>query len=223
MWSTHAAAMAICLLSVLALSQLHLVNSKSSGSGGGGKSSSGSSSGSSGSSKSTSSMSSSAKTSAAAAAGGTSKTSWGGGKSGGKWTFGGSTTKGGSTLYKGSGGRVYSSRPRYYGSGAHTSSGWVNRPIMYSAVAGATAFAFYGHSYARLPACGSYSGFFAYGNGCRSCRCDTEPDSLKDRKSKLPLRTTLLGLTSPRFAQRLGMSNRAVPRPVYPMDRQLLH
>jgi hypothetical protein len=87
--------------------------------------------------------------------------------------FGGSTTKGGSTLYKGSGGKVYSSRPQYYGSGAHTSSVWINRPIMWGAVAGVTAFAFYGHSYARLPTCGSY--FFAYGSGCRSCRCDTEP------------------------------------------------
>ena len=164
---TQAAAAAICLLAVLAVSQLQLVDCKSSGSSGG-KSSSGSSG-----SKSSSSMSSSAKASAAAAAGGTSKTSWGSGKSGGKWMFGGSTTKGGSTLYKGSGGKVYSSRPQYYGSGAHTSSVWINRPIMWGAVAGVTAFAFYGHSYARLPTCGSY--FFAYGSGCRSCRCDTEP------------------------------------------------
>lgn len=88
---------------------------------------------------------------------------------------------GGSTLYKGSGGKVYSSRPQYYGSGAHTSSVWIKRPIVWGAVAGVTVFAFYGHSYARLPTCGSY--FYAYGSGCRSCRCDTKPDSLQERQS----------------------------------------
>jgi len=119
----------------------------------------------------TSSMSSSQQKSAISQAGGTGRTSWGGGKSGNRWTLGGSTTKGGSTLYRGNG-RAYSSRPRYYGHGAHTSSSYqamsyTKKAIVWGAVAGVGAFAFYQYSSSRRD-CDSY--YFAYGSGCRSCR-----------------------------------------------------
>ena len=176
-WCTQAAAAATCLLVVLAISQLGPVDGKG-GSGGGGGSSSGGSGGSySSGGKSSSysgSMSTAQQKSAISQAGGTGRTTngWGGGKSGNRWTLGGPTTKGGSTLYRGNNGQAYSSRPHYYGHGSHVSSSYqavsyTKKMVMWGAVVGVGAFAFYSYSTARRD-CDSY--FYAYGSGCRSCR-----------------------------------------------------
>eukprot|EP00802_Teleaulax_amphioxeia_P010138 Tamp_10163.p1 GENE.Tamp_10163~~Tamp_10163.p1 ORF type:complete len:600 (+),score=69.85 Tamp_10163:3-1802(+) len=117
-----------------------------------------------------------AQQSAIKTAGGTARKPWGAtgsttGASGSRWKFGGSTTRRGSTLYRGSNNQAYSSRPRYYGNGAHLSKTYsamtyAKRAVLWGAVAGAGAFAFYAYSSSRLDC---PNGYFLYGFGCRSC------------------------------------------------------